>query len=127
MCPGVAENPNPYNKNENDPNFNTIELLCGLKLSEVPQLVGLWGHLVALADTAPDVTLLTRRPHSAGTATLRHRRTTQLGLVIDSTSRAWSNCSSVSLPSFRWPRSITTSRIVLRSFRDCLAIAAASS
>ncbi|RDI30907.1 hypothetical protein DFR72_104240 [Lentzea flaviverrucosa] len=43
-----------------------------------------------------------------------------------STSSAASSCSSVSLPG-TWPRSSTTSRIVLRSFSDCLAIDAASS
>ncbi len=43
------------------------------------------------------------------------------------TSRAVSNCSSVSVPAETWPRSTTTSRIVLFSFSACLAMEAASS
>ena len=47
--------------------------------------------------------------------------------VIASTSSAASSCSRVSFPLSTWPRSSTTSRMVLRSFSDCFAIEAASS
>ncbi len=49
------------------------------------------------------------------------------GLVIDSTSSTSSSFSSEMAPDVTCPRSITTSRIVLRSASACLAILAASS
>ncbi len=47
--------------------------------------------------------------------------------AMASTSSASSSCSAVSFPLCTCPRSSTTSRIVLRSCSDCLAIEAASS
>ena len=57
----------------------------------------------------------------------RRRTGGSQGCVMDKTSSAASSCSSVSLPSATYPRSSTTSRIVFRSAKDCLATFAASS